>query len=507
MTTVNLTSINLAGDGPGVVQNYDYGDQAGLNFTLTMRVIGSPDAGNPGGPALTGNNVGGRTEYSTGNGPGVSSGVRVNRVVLESNRPLDSIDWGVFGMSGAPGEYISFISHNGSSSGMGAGSLGTVAFDNLGGATEVYFEYGSESSGNNTVFGPIGDAVLTVSGGGGQTYIQPGEIKIVGTPTWPGVYAAVVSVSDSNGYVGAVPIRFEVETGAGPVMTALANQAGLAGTVIALPVVATSPQGLDLTFEAENLPPGLSIDPDTGVIGGTLDGHGIYTVEISVKDEYGSCATQILEWTVTGGNPVSLDNLTGPVVLLRESPTAGPWEAAPPAQARRVIDVHSTGETQSRDTAILETVRGGVAEPLDTLKKISDSMGGRTNLLAYVVALIDAEANRERVWIPFDLPAAWSGQVDVVSGYPLAYSIDRNVLSLRGRLEENTGIEGAFPGTPLLTLPLGARPVGSDVTMAIFGTRENGDETGGGMTVTTDGDVLVSLFGLTLNVGANFPIG
>ena len=206
MTTVDLTSINLAGDGPGTTQVYDYGTQGGENFTLTMIVAGSPSAGNPGGPFLSGRNIGGRTEFTCGNGPGVSSGIRVNRITLQSNRGLDAIEWGVYGIAGSGIEEISFISNGGSASGLGSGSLGTITWENLNGATEVYFEYSSNSDGNNMATGPIGDAELRAEAGG-ETYIIPGFVRLVGTGTEPGVFDRVISIADENGFVGAVPIR------------------------------------------------------------------------------------------------------------------------------------------------------------------------------------------------------------------------------------------------------------------------------------------------------------
>nr|WP_080605938.1 Ig domain-containing protein [Bordetella bronchiseptica] len=48
---------------------------------------------------------------------------------------------------------------------------------------------------------------------------------------------------------------------------------------------------MTLTFTADGLPPGLSLDPDTGIISGTLDNsasqggnNGVYTVEITATD-------------------------------------------------------------------------------------------------------------------------------------------------------------------------------------------------------------------------------
>src|SRR5690606_37812262 len=73
--------------------------------------------------------------------------------------------------------------------------------------------------------------------------------------------------------------------------------------------------GDTLTYSASGLPPGLSIDPNTGVISGTIDPSasqggtdGVYSVTVTATDGDGLTATQTFDWTVTNPAPVASDD-------------------------------------------------------------------------------------------------------------------------------------------------------------------------------------------------------
>lgn len=76
--------------------------------------------------------------------------------------------------------------------------------------------------------------------------------------------------------------------------------------------------GDPLTYEATDLPPGLTIDPNTGVITGTLDNSasqggntgtpGVYEVTVTVTDPHGQTASQTFTYTVTNPPPVARDD-------------------------------------------------------------------------------------------------------------------------------------------------------------------------------------------------------
>ena len=70
-----------------------------------------------------------------------------------------------------------------------------------------------------------------------------------------------------------------------------------------------------LTFTASGLPAGLSTNPATGLISGTVNSHasvaiagGVYTVSVTATDPSGALVTTTFTWTVSNPGPVALDD-------------------------------------------------------------------------------------------------------------------------------------------------------------------------------------------------------
>jgi PKD repeat protein len=98
-----------------------------------------------------------------------------------------------------------------------------------------------------------------------------------------------------------------------PVVRPPTSQDDLEGTTVVLQIVAADPTGAPLTFDAANLPPGLRLDPATGLITGTLPNTaaGEYEVTITVSSSTGSDSTTFT-WTVT--NPPLTLTSPGPQI-------------------------------------------------------------------------------------------------------------------------------------------------------------------------------------------------
>jgi fibronectin type 3 domain-containing protein len=77
------------------------------------------------------------------------------------------------------------------------------------------------------------------------------------------------------------------------------DQSSVVGDHVQLPPIqATSSTGLPLTFSASGLPAGLSIDPNAGVISGTVTTAGSYTPTVTITDTSGASASVRFNWTV-----------------------------------------------------------------------------------------------------------------------------------------------------------------------------------------------------------------
>jgi hypothetical protein len=166
-----------------------------------------------------------------------------------------------------------------------------------------------------TATGPAGQA-LTYSALGlpagltinSSTGVITGTLSYSDAETSGGVYPVVVTVTDSRGDTGSQGFVWTVtDTTQPPVLTVPGNQSNAENTIVSLPVTATDPNGLPLTYSATGLPAGLNIDQATGQISGTIDysaaemAGGHYTVHLAVSDGP-LAASGTFTWTVTNSD-------------------------------------------------------------------------------------------------------------------------------------------------------------------------------------------------------------
>ncbi|MDB9526378.1 Ig-like domain-containing protein, partial [Oscillatoria sp. CS-180] len=130
-------------------------------------------------------------------------------------------------------------------------------------------------------------------------------------------------ISDGQGGTDTATLTITIDgvNDAPVVETAIANQNTPDDTTIAPVDISgnfSDPDTNDiLTYTAVGLPPGLTLDPNTGIITGTIDNSasqggpgsdGIYSITVTAKDDNGETVDQVFTWTVTNPAPTATDN-------------------------------------------------------------------------------------------------------------------------------------------------------------------------------------------------------
>ena len=164
---------------------------------------------------------------------------------------------------------------------------------------------------NGGTFTVLPDGSYVFSPGNGYVSLAAGE-TVTSTISY--------TITDPSGATSTANLVVTITgTNDGPVSTALTNVTGVdAETGVRVDVsgnfsdVDTSDK---LTFTATGLPPGLSIDPDTGIITGTIDhsasqggNNGVYTVTVTATDPSGASTSQDFEWNVTNPAPTAVND-------------------------------------------------------------------------------------------------------------------------------------------------------------------------------------------------------
>ena len=170
---------------------------------------------------------------------------------------------------------------------------------------------------------PDGDAltVTAATAPNGTAVINPnGTITYTPNLDFNGVDTITYTISDGNGGTATATLTVGVAViNDAPVSTPIVAQANLDGAPITLPVAAnfSDLDGDPLAFTAIGLPAGLTINPASGVISGTIDRSasqtdaGVYRVTVTAADGQGGATSQTFTWTITNPAPVAVnDNAT-----------------------------------------------------------------------------------------------------------------------------------------------------------------------------------------------------
>lgn len=126
------------------------------------------------------------------------------------------------------------------------------------------------------------------------------QTAIVGSP-----YSVSVTVRDGPGVDATDTFTWRVRTNVPPVLSNPGTQSSAEGEAVSLQVQASDEDGDTLSYAASGLPPGLSIDPATGLISGVIATGAAagspFTVEVTVDDANEGSDSELFTWTVLVG--------------------------------------------------------------------------------------------------------------------------------------------------------------------------------------------------------------
>ncbi|GGK09086.1 hypothetical protein GCM10009304_39030 [Pseudomonas matsuisoli] len=161
-----------------------------------------------------------------------------------------------------------------------------------------------------------GNGSFTTANGGSVTFSANGALIYTPRAGFIGDDSFTYTVT-SNGTTETATVTITVNPvpNTDPVAEPIANQTARDGQTISLDVVQAAFSDADndtLSFSASGLPAGLTMDPATGLITGTLGGHastvvagGSYTVTVTARDGNGGEVSQSFTLTVSNPAPIA----------------------------------------------------------------------------------------------------------------------------------------------------------------------------------------------------------
>ncbi len=217
--------------------------------------------------------------------------------------------------------------HGGTSS-----AIATITVNARPNAAPIAVDDSAATSGGTAVTGtvasndsdPDGDALTWTlnSGAAHGTVSVAADGRFTYTPTtgFVGSDTFTYRVTDTQGASATATVTVTVADRAPTTVSTVPTQNGIDLTAVSVNVAGyfTDPDGDTLGYTATGLPPGLSIDANTGAITGTLSngasgatGTSDYAVRVTATDPHGATVTQTFTWRVTNVAPVAVaDNFS-----------------------------------------------------------------------------------------------------------------------------------------------------------------------------------------------------
>jgi hypothetical protein len=245
---------------------------------------------------------------------------------------------------------------------------------------------------------------VRIPGGQGNAY----DVGNATSFNWTGAiegqqyYFAVAAYAPGN-VVGARSSEISRYPNRAPALTNPGPQTGTAGTHVTLQLTGNDPDGAGLTYNAANLPPGLSIGGN-GAISGSPNTAGLFVVSATITD--GELTdTETFTWTIA---PAPQD-LTPPAVVITVPSAANSPAPAP--------------DKTSRGTTLAERLRAAVQRAPNAVPPSAPPVNGTAGPLT-VTATTEAARN-----------TSWGGRAK-----PATIVTDQPFITLAGSAADDRGI-------------------------------------------------------------------
>ena len=151
-----------------------------------------------------------------------------------------------------------------------------------------------------TATDPEGDALMFTASGLPTGLSMSTDGNITGSPNTEGSFDVSVTVDDGNGNTPSISFMWLINAAPvnqAPSITQPDDQENRIGDDVSLSIVATDPEGDDLSFSATGLPDGLEIS-DNGDITGSPITEGSFDVVVTVDDGNGNAPTTDFTWLI-----------------------------------------------------------------------------------------------------------------------------------------------------------------------------------------------------------------
>ena len=145
---------------------------------------------------------------------------------------------------------------------------------------------------------------------GSLSFASDGSFTYTPDADFFGTDSFTYTITDADGATDTATVTITINSvNDAPTVTPIADQTDQDSDVINFDVSGnfSDTENDTLTFSATGLPTGLSIDANTGVISGTIDGSasqsGPFTVMVTADDGNGGSVTDTFTWNVTNPGP------------------------------------------------------------------------------------------------------------------------------------------------------------------------------------------------------------